>query len=475
MSLEGYCILCLISSQKYELNRLFAALFEFVICQIEALSQILPHRRKTTMKKRLILGSVLVLLLPLAYLLLSKISQHTAQYKESDGVADTDSMKIFTPPPPQMLYGINIDSMGVEQGFIQRNENLSEILEPYNISVQTVHEISRLPKGSFDVRRLQSRKPYTIIHEKDSLKTARAFIYHPNKIDYTMLKFDDHVKVYKGQNQVDTIEEVSTRVIETSLYNAIVESNGSPLLVNRLADVYAWEIDFFGLQKGDAFKVIYKRYEVNGEDAGLGEIISCWFQHEDKAYYAVRYDQGDGPEYFDKEGRSLRKTFLKAPLNFSRISSGFSYSRLHPILKIRRPHTGVDYAAPRGTPVVAVGDGEVILAAYKGGGGNTVKIKHNANYTTAYLHLSGYGKAIKRGVKVKQGQVIGYVGSTGLSTGPHLDFRFWKNGKPVDPLKIDPPSANPIGEAHKKPYHKHMLKAVHELDSIKIPNLAPLL
>jgi murein DD-endopeptidase MepM/ murein hydrolase activator NlpD len=272
-----------------------------------------------------------------------------------------------------------------------------------------------------------------------------------------------------GKNKVDTLTQVATGVIETSLYNAIMDAGGSPMLVNELADVYAWEIDFFGLQNGDAFKVIYERFEVNGEEAGMGKIITSWFLHQGNPFYAVQYDQGEGIEYFDEEGQSLRKTFLKAPLRFSRISSRFTYSRLHPILKIRRPHTGVDYAAPRGTPVVAVGDGIVTMAAYKGGGGNTVKIRHNSNYTTAYLHLSGYGKGIRKGTKVKQGQVIGYVGSTGLSTGPHLDFRFWKNGKPVDPLKIDPPSANPINENHKETYNAIMRQMISKLDSISIP------
>jgi murein DD-endopeptidase MepM/ murein hydrolase activator NlpD len=427
------------------------------------------------MKRKLILAGSLVIGIVLAYLIFANVSQYVARYSGQTEATPVDSTVFTPPPPPMMLYGINIDSMDVEEGVIQRNENLSEILARYNISAQTVFQISRMPRDSFDVRRLQTKKPYTIIHEKDSLKTAKAFIYHTNKIDYTMLRFEDSVQVYNGKNKVDTIIEVASGVIETSLYNSIMDANGSPMLVNALADVYAWEIDFFGLQQGDAFKVIYERFEVNGEPAGMGKIISSWFLHEGEPFYAVQYDQGEGPEYFDEEGNSLRKTFLKAPLNFSRISSRFTYSRLHPVLKIRRPHTGVDYAAPTGTPVVAVGDGEVILAAYKGGGGNSVKIRHNSNYTTGYLHLSRYGKGIKKGVKVKQGQVIGYVGSTGLSTGPHLDFRFWKNGQPVDPLKIDPPSANPIKEEHKASYNKIMLEKTGELDRIVIPSLEQVL
>ncbi|MEO0472148.1 MAG: M23 family metallopeptidase, partial [Bacteroidota bacterium] len=196
--------------------------------------------------------------------------------------------------------------------------------------------------------------------------------------------------------------------------------------------------------QGDCYKILYTTYEVDGVPAGFGDISAATFTHYGKETFAFRFDQGEGDEYFDQEGNSLRKTFLKAPLTYSRISSRFSYSRLHPILKIRRPHLGVDYAAPRGTPVVAVGEGIITKASWGGGGGKTVKVKHNGNYQTAYLHLSRYGNGISVGAAVKQGQIIGYVGSTGLSTGPHLDFRFYKNGRAVDPLKVDPPSANPI-------------------------------
>ncbi|MEZ4849684.1 MAG: peptidoglycan DD-metalloendopeptidase family protein [Bacteroidia bacterium] len=257
-------------------------------------------------------------------------------------------------------------------------------------------------------------------------------------------------------------------IIKTSLYQAIMDVEESPVLVSELADVYAWAIDFFGLQSGDSFKAMYTTYEVDGQPAGFGNIITASFTHMDKEFLAYSFDQGEGVEFFDEEGNSLRKTFLKAPLNFTRISSRFSYSRLHPVLKYRRPHLGVDYAAPSGTPVQAVGDGEVITAAYSGGAGKMVKIKHNSNYTTAYLHLSGYGKGVKAGAHVRQGDIIGYVGSTGLSTGPHLDFRFYKNGVPVDPLKVDPPSANPITEAFKAEFEKEKSRQQEILSKIKI-------
>ncbi|MEL7340767.1 MAG: peptidoglycan DD-metalloendopeptidase family protein, partial [Bacteroidota bacterium] len=359
-------------------------------------------------------------------------------------------------------YGFSLDGMQVSQAKFIANENLSEVLMRYGVSAQTIAKIGSLPRESFNVRSLQANKPYTVIHSLDSNQTDCTFIYHPNPIDYVALNLSDSVSVIRGQNPVDTLENSVSGVISTSLYESIIDAGGSPLLVNKLADVYAWAIDFFGLQAGDCYKLVYDSYQVDGEAAGLGEIKTAVFTHNSHDVYAFAFDQGEGNEYFDEKGNSLRKTFLKAPLQFSRISSRFSYSRLHPILKIRRPHLGVDYAAPRGTPVYAVGDGTVISIGYSGGAGKMIKIKHNGNFMTAYLHLNGYARGLKKGKSVKQGELIGYVGSTGLSTGPHLDFRFYKNGRPVDPLKIDPPSSKPIdpdcGEEYKARMQQYMQK-----------------
>lgn len=370
---------------------------------------------------------------------------------------------------PQMLYGVAIDSMKVVKASIQANENLSEILSKYHVSSTMISQLGSVPREIFDPRRLQASKPYTVIHHQDSLHSARCFIYHPNPIDYVAMHFTDSLTVEKGQHPVDTILHTLSGTIQSSLYETILEAGGTPILVNELADVYAWEIDFFGIQAGDCFKVLYTTLEVQEEAAGFGEILAGSFTHMDKEIFSFAYDQGEGTEYFDETGNSLRKTFLKAPLKFNRISSRFSYSRLHPILKIRRPHLGVDYAAPKGTPVQAVGDGVVIKAARSGGAGKMIKIKHNSNYTTAYLHLSGYGKGIRSGSPVKQGDIIGYVGSTGLSTGPHLDFRFYKNGVPVDPLKVDPPSAEPISEVHKEEFMKVKTMLLQQLNQIEVP------
>ncbi|MDP5168924.1 MAG: peptidoglycan DD-metalloendopeptidase family protein [Bacteroidia bacterium] len=355
--------------------------------------------------------------------------------------------KVTNPLPIQeAIFGYDTDGLQVVQAVVQPNENLSEILSRYQISMSEIAQLANLSQEEFDVRKILANRPYTVLCSKDSAQRAHCFIYEPNTIDYVAVEFGENLSVKKGSRQVDTVTHTLSGVIESSLYNSIVQAGGSPALVNALAEIYAWEIDFFGLQTGDHFSIFYTTHTVEGVSVGLGHILSASFKHMGKELLAFRYDQGEGhgAEYFDEEGNSLRKTFLKAPLSYTRISSHFSHSRLHPVLKIRRPHHGVDYAAPIGTPVVAVGDGVITKADWGGGGGKTVKIRHNSNYETAYLHLSRYGDGIRPGQRVSQGQVIGYVGSTGLSTGPHLDFRFYKNGTPVDPLHIEAPSAGPI-------------------------------
>jgi murein DD-endopeptidase MepM/ murein hydrolase activator NlpD len=266
-----------------------------------------------------------------------------------------------------------------------------------------------------------------------------------------MLCFYDSVWAIKGKKQVDKVQQLITGRINTSLWNAMTDAGANPILANDLSDIYAWSIDFFGLQVGDSFSVVCDEEFVDTLSIGYGRIHAAYFRHANKDFYAVPFTQEGVESYYDLEGNSLRKAFLKAPLKFSRISSRFSNSRLHPVLKIRRPHHGVDYGAPSGTPVFAIGDGKIIKAShgYNNGGGNMLKIRHNSIYETAYLHLKGFAPGISAGIYVKQGDLIGYVGSTGLSTGPHLDFRFYKNGAAIDPLKVEAPPVEPIHEANK--------------------------
>jgi murein DD-endopeptidase MepM/ murein hydrolase activator NlpD len=225
------------------------------------------------------------------------------------------------------------------------------------------------------------------------------------------------------------------------------------MLAIELSEIFAWSIDFFGIQRGDQYKVIYQESFVDSQSIGITKVMGAWFYHNDTDFWAIPFTQGGERSFFDEKGNSLRKAFLKAPLRYSRISSGFSHSRMHPILKIRRPHHGVDYAAPAGTPVQTVGDGVITAVGYqRNGGGNYVKIKHNSVYSTTYMHLSRFGKGIRQGVYVKQGDVIGYVGSTGLASGPHLDFRFYRNGSAVNPLRVEAPPVEPVEEENLAAY-----------------------
>jgi murein DD-endopeptidase MepM/ murein hydrolase activator NlpD len=249
----------------------------------------------------------------------------------------------------------------------------------------------------------------------------------------------------------------------------MVDNDTDPNLANELSEIYAWTIDFFGIQNGDNFKVIYENKFVDGERIGIGKVLAANFNHYGDDHFAFYFVQDSTGDYFDEKANSLRRTLLKAPLRYRRISSGFSYSRMHPILKYRRPHLGVDYAADRGTPVVSIGDGVVVFAKWdNGGGGRAVKIKHNGTYTTLYMHLSKYGKGIKAGAQVKQGQVIGYVGASGLATGPHLDFRIYRNGKPIDPLKVESPPALPVDSVNLERFEVEKSKWLKDLEHIRI-------
>ncbi len=372
-------------------------------------------------------------------------------------------------PTFNTVYGYNEDSVQVVKSAIKPNQSLSDILSSYHVSFQAIHNIAMASESVFDVRKLAANRDYEVICSNDSTHKAKCFIYHPNPIDYVVYKFDDSVSVSMEHYEVERKENTTSGIINSSLYQTLVDNGNSPKLAVELSDMYAWQIDFFGIQKGDNYKIVFEELYVNDKLIGVGEVKAALFDHMDTSYYAFQYEQDSIVEYFDEVGNSLRKAFLKAPLSYRRISSKFSYNRLHPILKRRMPHLGVDYAASKGTPVYAIGDGKVIKANYAGAAGNYAKIKHNSVYTSGYMHLWKFEQGINVGTKVKQGQLIGYVGSTGRSTGPHLDFRIWKNGTAVDPVSLKPPSAKPINEEHITAYLKWMKSYRTKLEKIKLP------
>jgi murein DD-endopeptidase MepM/ murein hydrolase activator NlpD len=357
------------------------------------------------------------------------------------------------PTPSILKYGLPVDSFVIEDGTIGPNQHLSHILSGYGVSMSTIDQLARQAIDIFDVRNIRKGKSFSIFQTADSLSETRYFVYENSAIDYYVFELFDSLRVYKGEKEVVTRLKEAHGVIESSLWNAVAGSGLDPILAIRLNDIFAWSIDFFAIQKGDRFRVIYDEQFVDSTSVGIGEIYAVQFDHYGKENYAFRFYQDDRYDYFDDEGNSLRRAFLKAPLEFSRVSSGFSNSRMHPVLRIRRPHHGVDYAAPTGTPVMTIGDGTVIAKGYQAnGGGNYLRVKHNTMYTTVYMHLSGFAKGIKQGSRVNQGQVIAYVGSTGLSTGPHLDFRVFKNGTPVDPLKVEAPPVEPVNKNRMEEY-----------------------
>jgi murein DD-endopeptidase MepM/ murein hydrolase activator NlpD len=345
---------------------------------------------------------------------------------------------------PKMAYGIDVDSLIIYTGNVKKNQFLSDILTEFNVDYQTIDLLVRRTKNVFDVRKIRAGNRYSILMTDDSIQKVHFFVYEISPTNYVVFDLIDSVHAHTGKKEIEVRERTTSGIITSSLWNAMVSNNTDPNLANDLSEIFAWTIDFFGIQKGDSYKVLYEELYVDDEYVGFGKIHGAVFSHYGRDHYAFYFVQDSLGDYFDEEANSLRRTFLKAPLKYKRISSRFSHSRLHPITKTRQPHHGVDYAAAQGTPVMAVGDGTVTFAAYKGNNGNMVTIKHNATYTTSYLHLSGFGKGIRSGTRVQQGQVIGYVGSTGRSTGPHLDFRFYRNGHAIDPLKVESPPAEPV-------------------------------
>ncbi|OHX67881.1 peptidoglycan DD-metalloendopeptidase family protein [Flammeovirga pacifica] len=362
------------------------------------------------------------------------------------------------------LYNINIDTLQIYQNKVKRNQSLSDILSNEGVDHAQIFELAHHAKGIFDVRKIKVGNDYTLLYKQDSNKTLDYFIYDIDDINYVVFNLADSNNVFTGEKPVTLNKREVDGVITASLYQTLMDQEESPLLVNLLSDVFAWQIDFFHIQKNDAFKVIFYEKIVDEEVIGIDHIEACLFTHQGKDYYAFEYLYNDKDEYFDEFGNSLRKEFLKAPLHFSRISSSFSYKRYHPVQKRYKAHLGTDYAAPIGTPIHTVGDGEITAAGYSKYNGNYVKVRHNSVYTTQYLHMNKIKKGIRRGVMVKQGDMIGTVGKTGLATGPHLCFRFWKNGQQVDPRRQEIPSSDPLPDSLLIDYHKYIMPLKLELD-----------
>ena len=338
--------------------------------------------------------------------------------------------------------GFCTDSFTVVSGTIKSGDNFTAWLTRLGASAQEAHALAAASDTVFDVRKLRAGNAYKAYY-KDST-ALRYVVYQNSQVRETIFSLRDSIPVWAYERPVEIVAKKADVTINSSLWNDMIAAGATPDLIVNIADIYAWTVDFFGLQKGDRFRILYSERMCEGESIGIEKVSYAEFHRGETCLPAVYFDQGDGGNtYWNEKGESMRKAFLKAPLKFTRISSGYSLHRLHPVHGTVRAHTGVDYAAPTGTPVRSIGDGTVLSAGWgKGGAGNMVKIRHNSVYTTAYLHLSKM--AVKAGQRVSQGQVIGYVGMTGTATGPHLDFRVWRNGSPINPLKLESPPSEPI-------------------------------
>ena len=373
---------------------------------------------------------------------------------------------------PEEVYefGFNLNDYVVKRDTIRKGDSFGEILQRNQIDYSKIFQITQLTKDSFDIRRLQIGKPYTLLCSNDSLQEPKCFIYQPTKTDYVVINFQDSIHAYSSTKPIKYVEKEVSGVIESNISEALDKQGKSVILAYKMSDVYAWTIDFFRLQKNDKFKVIYtEKYIDDSIYAGIDEIKAAYFEHKGEPFYAFQFETDTIKgikDYFSEDAKNLRRAFLKAPVEYKRISSRYNLNRRIALYGNRvRPHKGTDFAADIGTPIRTTANGTVIESAKRGGNGNYVKVIHNSTYTTQYLHMRN--RAVKVGDFVKQGDVIGYVGMTGNTSGPHVCYRFWKNGKQVDPFKQKLPEAEPISDSLKAKYLDFIRPLKIQLDTIE--------
>lgn len=385
----------------------------------------------------------------------------------SSGRRHTLEAQTSEEPPKELLYGFDRAEYIVEEGQVGSGQTLSHLLEGY-ASVVTINRMVAEAKPIYNFNRLRAGNKYAIFSQQDSLGTARLrhFVLETSQIDVLYVSVDDSLGITVRQEQKEQrlVRRKVEASITSSLWNCLVDNNIHPSLAVSMEDVYGWSVNFFALQEGDNFTVVFDERYIEDELVGVGTIWGSRFNHGGKDIYAIPFDQNGKLAYWDEDGNSMRKQFLKAPLKYTRISSGFSMARRHPVTKKVRAHPAIDYAAPAGTPVMAIADGKISARFWdKNGGGNVLKIKHNNGYESSYLHLKGYAKGMTVGKYVTQGQVIAYVGSTGMSTGPHLDFRIKKNGKYVNPRNLPSAPVEPIKKSNVEAFNKVKEKVMAEL------------
>ncbi|MCX2761628.1 M23 family metallopeptidase [Aquimarina muelleri] len=372
-------------------------------------------------------------------------------------------------PPVIKEFGYILDDFNVVKDTIEPGDSFGEILDTHGISRAKVFQITNAIKDTFNVARIQAGKPYMLLKTKDTTQKAQVFVYQNNKIEYTVIDFRDSIIAKKRKKPIKLVEKTASGTINSSLMQTFDDMDLNFLVAYNMADIYAWTIDFTRLQAGDRFKVVYTEKFIDDTiPAGVDKIKASYFEHRGKPIYAFRFMNDSIHkvfDYFDDQANNLRRAFLTAPVKFSRISSRYNLKRRIKYYGNKvRPHRGTDFAAPIGTPILATSDGIVTKSERKGGNGKYVKIRHNATYDTQYLHMSR--QAVKVGQFVKQGDVIGYIGMTGNTGGPHVCYRFWKNGKEVDPFREDLPASKPLADSLRPAFYKHIEPLKVELDNI---------
>lgn len=367
-------------------------------------------------------------------------------------------------------FGFNLNNYVVKRDTIKNGDTFGVILERNKIGYPKIFHIAEKAKDTFDIRRLQVGKPYTILCSKDSLELAESFIYQPNKEEYVVINFKDSIHAFKSRKPITYVEKTVTGVITSSISETLDNKGVSAVLTNLLADnIYAWTIDFRRLQKGDRFKIIYTdKYIDDSIYGGVHDVKAAYFEHNTEPFYAFQFETDSIKgvvDYFSEEAKNLRRAFLKAPIKFGRVSSRYNLKRRIAYYGYKiRPHRGTDFAGPIGTPIMATANGTVTKSERRGGNGNYVKIRHNATFETQYLHMRK--RNVKVGQFVKQGDIIGWIGMTGNTGGPHVCYRFWVNGREVDPFKQKLPEAKPISDSLKSKYLKYIKPIKVQLDNI---------
>lgn len=384
-------------------------------------------------------------------------------------VAESVPSDTLSLTPLKLKYGLPIEEFTVKYDTVRPRQTFAELLMEFGLTSQQVYELTQCPDTIFNVRRMRPGQVCAFVSKKDSASTLQYIVYEESPKTYVTFDVTNGYMAKRGENPVEWRESEVAGKVNSSLWVAMQESGASPQLAVELSHIFGWSVDFFGIQKGDEFRLVYAQEYVEDRPLNNYKVLAASFCASDSMVYAIPFVQ-DGEElFYNADGNSLEGAFLKAPLDYYRISSRFSNSRFHPVLKRYRAHHGVDYAAPTGTPVYAIGNGKVIAKAFQaGGGGNYVKIRHNSTYVTTYMHLSRFAKGLKVGDVVKQKQVIGYVGSTGISTGPHLDFRVHENGKPINPLTIKSQPKKPISEANRAAFDIVCDSLVQRLKTISV-------